>query len=117
MKDNFISNEDVKYYFCAADMITQTYHSATQSGVTQIAYSLERPMLVTNVGGLAEIVPDRRVGYVTSKNPTNIADAIIDFYSNKREDSFVLNIRKEKKRFSWDYFLKGIDELMNLVKK
>ena len=117
MKDNFISNEDVKYYFCAADMITQTYHSATQSGVTQIAYSLERPMLVTNVGGLAEIVPDRRVGYVTSKNPTNIADAIIDFYSNKMEDSFVLNIRKEKKRFSWDYFLRGIDELMNLVKK
>ncbi len=117
MNDNFISNEDVKYYFCAADMITQTYHSATQSGVTQIAYSLERPMLVTNVGGLAEIVPDRKVGYVTSKNPTNIADAIIDFYSNKMEDSFVLNIKQEKKRFSWDSFLRGIDELMNLVKK
>ena len=117
INDNFISNEDVKYYFCAADMITQTYHSATQSGVTQIAYSLERPMLVTNVGGLAEIVPDRKVGYVTSKNPINIADAIIDFYSNEVEDSFVLNIKKEKKRFSWNYFLRGIDELMNLVKK
>lgn len=117
INDNFISNEDVKYYFCAADMITQTYHSATQSGVTQIAYSLERPMLVTNVGGLAEIVPDRKVGYVTSKNPINIADAIIDFYSNEAEDSFVLNIKKEKKRFSWNYFLRGIDELMNLVKK
>ena len=117
INDNFISNENVKNYFCAADMITQTYHSATQSGVTQIAYSLERPMLVTNVGGLAEIVPNKKVGYVTPKNPVKIADAIIDFYSNKMEDSFVLNIKQEKKRFSWDSFLIGIDELMSLVKK
>ena len=115
--DKFISNDKVKNYFCAADMVTQTYHSATQSGVTQIAYSFERPMLVTNVGGLSEIVPDKKVGYVTSKDPDNIADAIFDFYSSKREEKFVLNIKEEKKRFSWSDFLKGIDDLMILLKK
>ena len=56
LKSDFIDEKDVKYYFCAADIITQTYKTATQSGVTQIAYHFERPMLVTNVGGLAEIV-------------------------------------------------------------
>jgi len=117
MKSNFIPADKVKDYFCAADMITQTYHNATQSGVTQIAYSFDRPMLVTNVGGLAEIVPHNKVGYVTSKNPTEIADAIIDFYTNNKEEEFSNNTRLEKKRFSWKFFVRELDELMNSVKK
>ena len=92
-------------------MVTQTYHSATQSGVTQIAYSFERPMLVTDVGGLSEIVKHDKVGYVTDHNPNVIADFIIDFYSNNREKDFVDNIVVEKKRFSWNTFVDGIEEL------
>jgi D-inositol-3-phosphate glycosyltransferase len=112
MKSDFIPADKVKDYFCAADMITQTYRTATQSGVTQIAYSFERPMLVTNVGGLAEIVPNNKVGYVTSGNPKAIADAIVDFYTNNKEEEFTVNTSIEKKRFSWESFVDGVEQLM-----
>jgi len=112
LRSDFIDESDVKNYFCASDMITQTYRTATQSGVTQIAYHFERPMLVTNVGGLAEIVPNNKVGYVTTQNPNDIADAIIDFYSNKREEEFVKNVSVEKSRFSWQSLIDGIESLI-----
>jgi len=80
--------------------------------VTQIGYHFERPMLVTNVGGLAEIVPNNKVGYVTTQNPDDIADAIIDFYSNNREEEFVNNVCVEKSRFSWQSLIDGIESLM-----
>ena len=112
LRSDFIDESDVKNYFCASDMITQTYRTATQSGVTQIAYHFERPMLVTNVGGLAEIVPNNKVGYVTTQNPNDIADAIIDFYSNKREGEFVKNVSVEKSRFSWQSLIDGIESLI-----
>ena len=112
LRSDFIDSSDVKNYFCASDMITQTYKTATQSGVTQIAYHFERPILVTNVGGLAEIVPHNKVGYVTSKESGDIADSILDFYSNSREDEFVKNSAIEKKRFSWESLTLGIEKLI-----
>ena len=112
LNSDFIPAEKVKDYFCASDMITQTYRTATQSGVTQIAYHFERPMLVTNVGGLSEIVPNNKVGYVTSQNPKDIADALFDFYSNNKEQEFTDNTIIEKERFSWDCFVDGIEELI-----
>ena len=117
LHSHFISADKVKDYFCASDMITQTYKTATQSGVTQIAYHFERPMLVTDVGGLAEIVPDNKVGYVTSQSPSDIASAIVDFYQNNREQEFSVNTKVEKKRFSWESFVEGIDQLMGSVNK
>jgi len=117
LHNKFIDAENVKHYFCAADMITQTYKTATQSGVTQIAYHFERPMLVTDVGGLAEIVANNRVGYVTSKDPHAISDAIVNFYDNNREEEFSLNTKQEKQRFSWVSFINSADQLMKLVKK
>ena len=113
LKSDFIPETDVKNYFCASDMITQTYRTATQSGVTQIAYHFERPMLVTDVGGLAEIVPNNKVGYVTSQNPSDIADAILDFYSNNREVEFEKNAAIEKSKFSWQNLINGIEELIH----
>ena len=112
LNSDFIPADDVKNYFCASDMITQTYHTATQSGVTQIAYHFERPMLVTNVGGLSEIVPHNKVGYVTSQDPKEIADYIFDFYLHHREQEFSDNTATEKKRFSWDSLVDGIEELI-----
>ena len=109
--NGFVPADKVKYYFCASDMIVQTYKSATQSGVTQIAYHFERPMLVTDVGGLAEIVPHRKVGYVTEINPESVAEALIDFFENQREQEFSKNAAIEKDQFSWDQFIKGINEL------
>jgi len=113
---NYIPSEEVKNYFCAADMIVQPYRSATQSGVTQIAYHFERPMLVTNVGGLAETIPDKKVGYVCDINPKSIADGIIDFYENRREKEFTSNIAIEKKKFEWDSFVEGIEKLYTQIK-
>ena len=113
--DNFIPGEDVKYYFAVADMVVQPYHTATQSGVTQIAYHFERPMLVTNVGGLAEIVPHNIVGYVTETTPESIADYICDFYTNNREQIFTNNVASEKVKFSWESMVTGITELMHQI--
>ena len=114
LKSDFIPEEKVKDYFCASDMITQTYRTATQSGVTQIAYHFERPMLVTNVGGLAEIVPHNKVGYVCDINTKQIADYIVEFYTKNKEKEFSDNTKEEKKRFTWKVLVEGID---NLIKK
>ena len=97
LKSDFIPSEEVKHYFCAADMVVQTYRTATQSGVTQIAYHFERPMLVTDVGGLAEIISHEKVGYVTPVEPNSVADAIADFYIKNREEEFAANSKEERK--------------------
>lgn len=115
LHNKFIKNEEVKYYFCASDMIVQPYRSATQSGVTQIAYQFERPMLVTNVGGLSEIVPDNKVGYVCEPNPESIANCISDFYIYSRENEFEKNTILEKERFSWSKMVETIEKLFRKV--
>jgi glycosyltransferase involved in cell wall biosynthesis len=100
--NQFIKDSEVKNYFCAADLIAQPYKNATQSGVTQIAYHFETPILVTNVGGLPEMVPHQKVGYVTPVNPQAIAEALTDFYKNQRELIFKKNLKVEKQKYSWD---------------
>lgn len=106
--NHYIPDHEVAHYFNAADLVAQTYRSATQSGVTQIAYYYETPMLVTDVGGLAELVPHQKVGYVTSQSPQEIADSILDFYTQKREKSFVKNIQQERTKFTWESMIKTL---------
>ncbi len=113
--DKYIPSEEVKYYFSAADLIAQTYKTATQSGVTQIGYHFNKPMLVTNVGGLAEIIPDKKVGYVVEPNSNAIAEAIVDFYKNKREEEFSINASIEKKKYSWENMIDTIIALFNNI--
>jgi D-inositol-3-phosphate glycosyltransferase len=117
LKTEYIPKEEVSYYFCASDMIVQPYKTATQSGVTQIAYHFERPMLVTNVGGLPEIVPHNKVGYVTNINARAIADAMVDFYTLQKENTFSEYVRNEKHRFLWSTFVEGIDKLYKKINK
>lgn len=105
---SFIPNDEVKYYFCAADLVVQPYKTATQSGITQIAYHFEKPMIVTNVGGLAENVPDGKVGYVAEPNPRSIADAIIKFYEPNSIPELESNIKAEKDKYSWDNFIQQL---------
>ena len=103
-RTDFIPDDQVRYYFSAADLIVQPYKTATQSGVTQIAYHFERPMLVTNVGGLAEIVPDGKVGYVCEVNEDSVAKAITHFAemdARQREEVFSKNIQIEKQKYAW----------------
>jgi D-inositol-3-phosphate glycosyltransferase len=110
-ENRFIASSEIKDYFSAVDLVTQTYHSASQSGITQIAYNFNSPMLVTNVGGLSEIVPHGRLGYVVEKNPEKIADAIVDFFEYDRHAAFSAQVEIEKKKYSWDAFA---EELINL---
>ncbi len=107
-KSDFVPDSEVKYCFGAADIIVQPYKSATQSGVTQIAYHFEKPMLVTDVGGLAEIVPHGSVGYVVKPDMDEIADALTDFFKNNRQEEFTEGILKEKKKYSWSNMTRSV---------
>jgi glycosyltransferase involved in cell wall biosynthesis len=107
-RNDFIPNSEVATYFSAADMIVQTYLSATQSGVTQIAYHFNKPMLVTNVGGLAETVPHNQVGYVCEQNTSEIAAALNDFYEQNRAESMSKEAELFKQHFSWDSIINAI---------
>lgn len=112
----FVANDEVKYYFSATDLVTLTYRSATQSGVTQVAFHFEKPVLVTNVGGLAEIIPDGECGYVVDTNPADIATAIVDFYQNHREEKLTQGMIREKQKYDWRIFVKAVDELYKEIK-
>ena len=100
--NQFIKDSEVGYYFSAADIVAQPYKNATQSGVTQIAYHFESPLLVTNVGGLPEMVPHQKVGYVVETNEKAIAEALTDFYENNKMTNFKVNIKVEKEKYTWD---------------
>ena len=102
VKNEFVPDADLPKYFGAADLIVQPYKSATQSGVTQVAFHFEKPMLVTNVGGLGEIVHDGKMGYAVDPNPQAIADAIVDYFEHDRKESFIEYLRTEKKKYDWD---------------
>jgi len=108
----FIPDSEVRNYFSVADIVAQPYRTATQSGVSQIAYHFEKPMLVTDVGGLAEIVPHGKVGYVVDVEPAQIADALVDFYENKRANEFIENIKTEKLKYAWSQMTEAINNLM-----
>ncbi|MBP9991052.1 MAG: glycosyltransferase [Bacteroidales bacterium] len=102
LKTDYIPDEEVNRYFRACDIVAQPYKSATQSGVTQIAFHFEKPMLVTNVGGLPEIVPNGKIGYVVEPYALQIADALVAYYQEDKETTFIENVKEEKKKYAWD---------------
>ena len=109
--NEFIPDDKVNLYFSAADIIAQTYKSATQSGVTQIAFHFEKPMLVTNVGGLGEIVINGKSGYVVEPKADEIADALCDFFEKSRSAEFIQAVRIEKSKYAWSIMTGKIVEL------
>ncbi len=115
LRTDFIPDAEVGNYFCAADMVVQPYKSATQSGVTQIGYHFEKPMLVTDVGGLKEIIPHGKVGYVTMPDEAEIATSIHDFYTNHREPAFVEGARDEKKKYLWSRMTDTVYQLLEKI--
>ncbi len=110
----FIANEDVKLYFSAADLVALPYRDATQSGVTQVSFHFEVPTLVTNVGGLGEIIPDKTAGYVVEPNAKAIAEAIRDYFSNHRIEAFTQGMKNEKQKYDWKIF---VDEVVSLYNR
>jgi len=100
MHTDFIPDKEVRYYFCAADAVVQPYRNASQSGVTPLAYHYEKPMVVTDVGGLPDLVPHERVGLVAKPEAKAIADAILRFFE-LGADYFIPHLRMEKEKYSW----------------
>ena len=114
--NEFIPDDKVNLYFSAADIIAQTYKSATQSGVTQIAFHFEKPMLVTNVGGLGEIVINGKSGYVVEPQANEIANALSDFFEKERSSEFIQAVRTEKSKYAWNIMTGKILELYKQTK-
>ena len=108
---DFVPNERVHEYFCAADVAVLPYKSATQSGVVPIAYHFDRPVVVSNVGGLPEIVEQGKSGFICEPNPEEIADGIKQYF-NQSSNDFRSFVAKYKHRFSWS---KYADTLLELV--
>ena len=115
--NQFIPNDDVKYYFSAADIVALPYRSATQSGVTQVSFHFEVPTLVTNVGGLGEIIPHNVAGYVVEPKPQAIASSLEDYFENKKEQAFTEGMKQEKQKYEWSIFVNEIIALYNGLKK
>ncbi len=106
LHEKFIANTDVKYYFCASDLVAQTYRNATNSGVTMVGYYYEKPMLVTNVGGLKEIVQDGYCGFVVEPNAKAIAQKINVFFDENLEKTMSTAVKEEKKKYLWPEFIR-----------
>jgi len=110
---DYVPNEHVARYFCAADAVVLPYLSATQSGIAQIAYNFDKPVIATNVGGLAEVVVDQKTGFlVPPDDPRALVEAIRQFYRDQRENEFSENVKIEKRKYSWERVVEAIEELV-----
>lgn len=113
LRTDFIPDSEVRYYLCAADAVIQPYRNATQSGVTPLAYHFEKPMVVTNVGGLPALVPHERSGLVVEPNAEALAAGILRFYQ-LGEQYFIPHLRKEKLKYSWARLVEEILSMANI---
>jgi glycosyltransferase involved in cell wall biosynthesis len=112
--DRFIPNQDVALYFCASDLVVLPYLSATQSGIVQVAYHYDRPVIITRVGGLPEVVLDGETGFVVPPDdPEALAESVLRFYREKRFPAFSDRVRQEKKKYSWDRIAEAVEDLMS----
>ena len=112
----FIANDDVKLYFSAADLVALPYRTATQSGVTQVSFHFEVPTLVTNVGGLGEIIPHQKAGYVVEPNGKAIAESIKDYFTNHRMPLYTEGMKQEKQKYDWKIFVNEVLDLFQSIK-
>jgi glycosyltransferase involved in cell wall biosynthesis len=116
IRNEFVPDPEVKYYLCAADVVVQPYRNATQSGVTPLAYHFEKPMIVTNVGGLPSMVPHERAGLICEPEPSSIADALLRFYQ-LGEQYFIPHLRTEKQKYAWSNLTGAVYKLAEEIKK
>lgn len=109
--EGYVPDQEVEKYFAAADLVVLPYVSATQSGIVQIAYGFDKPVVVTDVGGLPDVVRHKETGYVVpSGNAQEIAKAVISFYQEDRETDWESNIRKQAAEFSWETMVERMEK-------
>jgi glycosyltransferase involved in cell wall biosynthesis len=108
--NRYVPNEEVGDYFHLADVVALPYLSATQSGIAQIAYGFGKPIIVTNVGGLPEIVDERKTGIVVPpKDSVALSEAITEILENPHKENYPNNIEQYSQRFSWENMVKTIE--------
>jgi glycosyltransferase involved in cell wall biosynthesis len=114
IRSDYLPNESVALYFSAADAVILPYLSATQSGIAQIAFNFDRPVIATMVGGLSEVVRENVTGLLAPPaDSLALRDRIVSFYADARERSLVEGVRAEKGRYSWDNLVRAIEELIH----
>jgi glycosyltransferase involved in cell wall biosynthesis len=115
VRNDFIPDGDLRKYFGVADLIVQPYKTATQSGVTQVAFHFEKPMLVTNVGGLGEIVHDHKMGYACAPTSEAIAEDLRDYFTHKRQADYTAYLQKEKTKYAWSNMTAAFLKILNIA--
>jgi glycosyltransferase involved in cell wall biosynthesis len=115
--NQFIDDSEVKYWFSAANVLVQPYKNATQSGVTQIAYQFDLPMIVTNVGGLPEMIPHNKIGLVVAPEISSLTEAIDTFFDGQLDERFIANFPEEKQKYTWSTLNKTIFTLLTQLKQ
>jgi len=111
---DYVPNEKVALYFSAADAVVLPYLSATQSGIVQIAYNFDKPVIATATGGLPEVVLDGKTGFIVPPNsPSELAGAIGRFYDERKERAFTEEVKLEKRNYTWDNLVEHIEQLFN----
>ena len=114
MELKYIKDSEVSDYFSASDLAVLPYRSATQSGISSVAYHFEIPMIVTDVGGLKETIGDRGTGIVAENAaPESIRKEILRYFNEDNRERFIENIRKEKERLSWKSFAAELVEFID----
>ena len=115
IRNEFIPDGDLRKYFGVADLVVQPYKTATQSGVTQVAFHFEKPMLVTNVGGLGEIVHDHKMGYACAPTSEAIAEDLRDYFTHKRQADYTAYLQKEKTKYAWSNMTAAFLKILNIA--
>lgn len=116
LADGYLPDKEVELYFSACDLVVLPYESATQSGITQIAYGFEKPVVATAVGGLPEAVSDGRTGFVVPPlDHDALAAAVIRFFGENKAAEFQENIRQEACQYSWDRMSETVEALCREV--
>ena len=110
--DRYVANEEVADFFTAADLVVLPYVSATQSGIAQISLAFDRPVVVTRVGGLPEVVGEGKTGFVVEPgSPEALARAVTTFFAENRGERMRGEFAAEKERFSWRAMAGAIERL------
>jgi len=108
--DKYIPNEEIPYFFYASDIVILPYTTVTGSGLVQLAYGFNKPVIVTNIGALSEIVINKKTGFlVKPKNSLEIANCITEYYQYYNDIEIKKNIETENYRFSWDILVNKIE--------
>jgi glycosyltransferase involved in cell wall biosynthesis len=114
IKSDYVPNDMVGRYFSASDAVVLPYLSATQSGIAQIAYNFDKPVIATDVGGLSEVILDGKTGFIVPPNDASrLAAAITMFFDEGRETDFTAHVRREKEKYSWDNMVASIEDLVH----